>query len=88
VPTRLAACIEGLALWGTWLPVALARAVLRGEAKLRAPARRLRPTLLRATSAGAHDSVAIALEVAARGGVAAADPKSLASCSLTLGTWP
>jgi hypothetical protein len=80
--TRLA-CVEGVALWGSRLPGwELARSILRDEAHAPdAPAPRPAPTLLPANERRrAPDSVAIALEVAAKACAAAGrDPKSLAS---------
>jgi hypothetical protein len=77
------ACIEGIALWGTWLPGwEIARAVLRREAQpAQSPAPRPAPILLPANERRrAPDSVAIALEVAAKACAAAGrDPQSLAS---------
>jgi hypothetical protein len=77
------AWVEGIALWGGRLPGwELARAVLRGEADApQAPAPRPVPALLPANERRrAPDSVAIALEVAAKACAAAGrDPRSLAS---------
>lgn len=77
------AWIEGVALWGTWLPGwELARTVLRGEANVPgAPAPRPAPLLLPANERRrAPDSVAIALEVAAKACAAARrEPSSLTS---------
>ena len=80
--TRIA-WVEGIALWGSHLPGwALARAILRGEAPApEASAQRPAPVLLPANERRrAPDSVAIALEVAAKACAGAGcDPKSLAS---------
>jgi hypothetical protein len=80
--TRVA-WIEGIALWGSRLPGwELARAVLRGEADAsQESAPRPVPALLPANERRrAPDSVALALEVAAKACAAAGrDPRSLAS---------
>ncbi|HEY7761072.1 MAG TPA: beta-ketoacyl synthase chain length factor [Burkholderiales bacterium] len=77
------AWIEGIALWGSRFPGwELARAVLRGEARApQAPAPRPLPALLPANERRrAPDSVAIALEVAAKACAAAGrDPRSVNS---------